>query len=121
MIFVDDYNKMEWIRFQKKKNGAAEALLDFTSKVAAPSGMQIGGIQSDEGGEFMSAAFQTVLRKQGVHWEHVGAFTPQYDGVTERALGLIAQKVVAMMVCARLQGPLNLWAEAQNYASDLRN
>ena len=47
--------------------------------------------------------------------------TPQYNGVAERALGLLREKSTAMLQEVTVAASDRLWAEALNYACDMSN
>ena len=65
--------------------------------------------------------FQHVLDSHGIAHEFTSPDTPQYNGVAERALGLLQEKSIAMLQEMTVAASDRLWAEALNYACDMSN
>ena len=82
--------------------------------------MKIGSIRTDEGGKF-EGEFQLVLDSHGITHEFTSPDTPQYNGVAERALGLLRGKSIAMLQEMTVAASYRLWAEVLNYACDMSN
>ena len=120
MICVDDFSRFKIVRFLKKKSDAAAALRNIIAEYNTPSGLKIGAIRTDEGGEF-EGEFQRVLDSFGINHEFTPPDTPQYNGVAERALGLLREKSIAMLQEMTVAASDRLWAEAMNYACDMSN
>ncbi|CAN0335182.1 unnamed protein product, partial [Ascophyllum nodosum] len=57
----------------------------------------------------------------GITHEFTPPGTPQYNGVAERALGLLREKSIAMLQEVTVAASDILWAEALNYACDMSN
>ena len=78
-------------------------------------------VQSDNGREFFGGAFGELCRKHGIKQEFTPADSPKYNGVAERALGLINDAAVAARIQATELYPNtpnypSLWAEAASWA-----
>ena len=73
--------------------------------------LDIGAIRTDEGGEF-EGEFQRLLVELSIKHEHTHPDTPKYNGVAERALGLLREKTIAMMQGFSVGADDKLWAEA---------
>ncbi|CAB1104430.1 unnamed protein product [Ectocarpus sp. CCAP 1310/34] len=97
----------------KHKSDAAEAFERYLAESrgdGAPSDVTV--VRSDNGGEFFEGEFGRVCRKYCIKQEFTPAHSPEYNGVAERALGLIKDAALA----ARIQAP-TLYPGAPNYPS----
>ena len=119
MICVDDFSRFKIVRFLKKSDTAA-ALTNIIAEYITPAGLKIGSIGTDEGGE-SEGEFQQRLDSHGITHESTPPDTPQYNGVTERAFGLLREKSIAMLHEMAVAASDRLWAEALNYACDMSN
>ncbi|CAN0397182.1 unnamed protein product, partial [Hapterophycus canaliculatus] len=127
MIVRDDCTRWTRVFFLRHKSDAASAFESFLADVRAdgtPSEVLI--VRSDNGGEFFEGDFGKLCRSRGVKQEFTPAYSPQYNGVAERALGIIRKAALA----ARLQAPLmypgapsdpTLWAEAIAWSCHVMN
>ena len=95
MICVDSFLRSKIVRFLKKSDATA-ALRNIIAKYITSAGLKIGSIRTDEGGKFQSE-FQRVLDSHGITHEFTPSDTLQYNGVAERALGLLREKFIAML------------------------
>ena len=120
MICVDDFTRFKLVSFLKKKSDTAGALKDVIADYIKPAGLDIGAIRTDEGGEF-EGEFQRLLIELSIKHEHTHPDTPQYNGVAERALGLLREKTIAMMQGFSVGADDKLWAEAMSFACDMTN
>ena len=85
-------------------------------------------VRSDGGGEFRGGEFGDLCRTRGIKQEFTTADSPQFNGVAERALGLIETAAMAGRIQARelypgaqLPAIDSLWAEASHWACDALN
>ena len=118
LIVRDDYSRMSWVYFLHHKSDAADAFERFLVDVRAdgmPSSVEI--VRSDGGGEF-EGRFADLCRTRGIKQEFTTADSPEYNGVAERALGLIDASARAAVVQAQelyphveLPSTDSLWAE----------
>ena len=120
MLCVDDYSRFKIVRFLKHKNQVAGALEDIIASHISPAGLKIGIIRTDGGGEF-EGEFQDLLNNLGIKHEKTPPYSPQYNGVAERALGILRDKTVALLRSLIAGNTNRLWAEAMRYACDMSN
>ena len=120
MLFVDDFTHFKFIRFLKHKSDAAKALCELVVEHIAPPGIKIGTVRTDGGGE-LEGEFQLLLKELEIKRETTPPHTPQYNGVVERALGLLRDKTVALLRGMAAGKSDRLWAEAMNYACEMSN
>ena len=93
VIFVDDCTRFKVVKFVKKKSDTTAALLSLTD-YNTPQELSIKCVRTDHGGEF-EGEFQREVDRRSMMQEHTPPDTPPYNGVAERALGLLREKAVA--------------------------
>ena len=103
-----------------KKSDATAVLRAIIARYFAPAGLNTGVIRTDNGGEFQET-FQSLLAELGIKHERTPPYTPQYNGVTERTLGLLRDKTVALLRGVTEGASERLWAEAMAYACYMSN
>ena len=111
----------------RHKSDAASAFESFLAEVRAdgtPSAVM--AVRSDNGREFFAGAFGELCRKRGIEQEFTPADSPKYNGVAERALGLINDTAVAARIQATELYPNapnypSLWAEAASWVCHALN
>ncbi|CAN0429329.1 unnamed protein product, partial [Ascophyllum nodosum] len=123
VIFVDDYTRFKVVKFVKKKSDTTAALLSMVAGYITPQKLSIKCIRTDNGGEF-EGEFRRELDRRSITHEHTPPDTPQYNGVAERALGLLREKAIILM--EELDDVINvprekLWAQAMLFACDVTN
>ena len=123
----DDCTRFTRVYFLRHKSDAASAFESFLAEVRAdgtPSAVM--AVRSDNGREFFGGAFGELCRKRGIKQEFTPADSPKYNGVAERALGLINDAAVAARIQATEMYPdapnyPSLWAEAASWACHALN
>ena len=120
MLCVDDFSRYKIVAFMAKKSDATAVLRAIIARYFAPAGLNIGVIRTDNGGEFQGA-FPSLLAELGIKHERTPPYTPQYNGVAERILGLLRDKTVALLRGVTKGASERLWAEAMAYACDMSN
>ena len=123
VIFVDDCTRFKVVKFVKKKSDTTAALLSLIADYITPQKLSIKCIRTDNGGEF-EGEFQRELDRRSITHEHTPPDTPQYNGVAERALGLLRENMIILM--EELDDVINvprekLWAQAMLFACDVTN
>ena len=85
-------------------------------------------VRFDNGGEFFGGEFASVCNELSNKQEFTPAYSPQYNGVAERGLGLIEEAAMAARIQAKfLSGHVQLlktdklWAEAMHWACEAMN
>ena len=122
VIFVDDCTRFKVVKFVKKSDTTA-ALLPLIADYITPQKLSIMCVRTDNGGEF-DGEFQRELDRRSITHEHTPPDTPQYNGVAERALGLLPKNAIILM--EELDDVINvpremLWAQAMLFACDVNN
>ena len=101
LIVRDDFSRYTWAYFMRHKSDAADMFKQFLADTHAddvPS--QVVTVRSDGGGEFCGGKFGDLCRSQCIMQEFT-ADSPQFNGVAERALGLIETAAMAGRIQAR--------------------
>ena len=83
MLLVDDYTRMTWVCFLKKKSEAFEDFVIFKEMVENETNLKIKMLRSDNGGEFTSDELWSYCEEQGIKRKFSLARTPQQNSVVE--------------------------------------
>ena len=127
LIVRDDCTRFNRVYFLRHKSDAASAFESFLAEVRADSiPSTVMAVRSDNGREFFGGAFGELCRKRCIKQEFTPADSPKYNGVAERALGLINDAAAAARIQATEQYPgapdyPSLWAETASWACHALN
>ena len=127
LIVRDDCTRFTRVYFLRHKSDVAGAFESFLAEVRAdgtPSAVVT--VRSDNGREFFGGDFGELCRKRGIKQALTPVDSPKYNGVAERALGLINDATVAARIQATELYPNapnypSLWAEAASWACHALN
>ena len=122
----DDCTRFTRLYFLRHKSDAASAFESFLAEVRAGGAPSAVMAVRYNGREFFGRAFGELCRTRGIKQEFTPADSPKYNGVAERALGLINDAAVAPRIQATELYPsaLNypsLWTEAASWACHALN
>ncbi|CAI7911145.1 unnamed protein product [Closterium sp. NIES-54] len=82
---VDDHTRGVWVYPLKTKGEVAAAVLkEWMPRAQRESGHKVKVIRTDNGGEFIGADFEAVLKKKGIQHQLTVPYNPQQNGVAER-------------------------------------
>lgn len=118
-LFIDDFSRKIFVYFLKNKSDVFNSFKIFKAQVELETGSKIKVLRTDNGGEYSSTEFSKFLMKEGIQRQLTVPFTPQQNGVAERANRTIVEMVRCMLMSSNL--PESLWGEAVNMAVYLRN
>ena len=127
VIVRDDCTRFTRVYFLRHKSDAASAFESFLAEVRADgTPCAVMAVRSDNGRAFFGGAFGGLCRKRGIKQEFTPADSPKYNGVAERALGLINDAAVATHIQATelyssAPNYPSLWAEAASWACHALN
>ena len=119
ITFIDDYSRAIVIRTITKKSEALDSFVIFKAWAENQTGQRIKTLRSDRGGEYNSNAFINLLAQHGIHHQQTPAYTPEHNGVAERANRTIVEMARSMIYDAGLS--LSYWGEAVICAAYIRN
>lgn len=119
LIFEDDFSRMVFVYFLKKKEETYECFKNFKNLVENQTGKSIKALRSDNGGEFCSNQLENFLASNGIIHQKTNPYTPEQNGMSERMNRTVVEKAKCMLFDANLDK--KFWAEAVNTAVYLRN
>ena len=120
LTLTDDYSRVSWVRFLKKKSEVAEQVQNWITKVEKQYGKDVARFRSDRGGEYLNTVLKAYFAKKGIQHELTVAYTPSQNGVAERLNRTLLDKARCMLQQLANQNK-SLWAEAVATANYLKN
>ena len=106
LLFVDDFTGIHMVYFLKHKSDTVEAMEKFLAD-SAPYG-KIKRIRSDDGTEFTSNQFQSILRKNAIKHEASVPYSPHQNGTVERGWRSLFSMVRCLLLEANLPKALQM-------------
>lgn len=119
LTFIDDHSRRIYVYFLKGKDEVFMKFKIFKEMIERQTSRKIKVIRSDNGREFVNGQFNEYLEKNGIIRELTVPYTPQQNGVAERANRTIVEMSRAMLLQSGLDE--SLWAEAVATAVYIRN
>ena len=119
LLFTDDRSRFKHCYILQQKSEVFEKFREYRALLERETGRRIGRLRTDGGGEYISAQFLAYLREAGIVKETSTPYTPQSNGVSERANRTVMECARAMM--AAVNAPKAYWAEAVSTTVYLRN
>lgn len=83
--FIDDKSRYIEIKPLKKKSEIIEAFKEYKTRVEKMTGHCIKKLRTDNAKEYLSKEFNEFLKKEGITRQLTVEYTPQKNGVAERA------------------------------------
>ncbi|CAI7834772.1 unnamed protein product, partial [Closterium sp. NIES-54] len=109
-----------WAYPLKQKDHAASTIKeDWLPFVEKQAECVVKRIRTDRGGEFLGAEMTARLKKQGIQRELTTAYTPQSNGVAERANRTILETARALLIESGVGN--SMWPHAVRHATVARN
>lgn len=103
----------------RQKSEILTAFKTFEKRVEKETGCSIKRLRTDNTKEYTSKEFKRFLEEEGIDRQLTVEYTPQQNGIAERANRTLVEMARCLMLQAKL--PNSLWAEAINAATFLRN
>ena len=98
---------------------AAESIKEIKAQAEVESGLKLGSLHTDRGGEFTSHEFAEYCAGEGIHRQLTVPYSPQQNGVVERRNVTVVATTRSMLKAKELSG--RLWGEAVATAVYLLN
>ncbi|CAB4032811.1 Retrovirus-related Pol poly from transposon TNT 1-94, partial [Paramuricea clavata] len=117
LSFIDDYSGIIMVYFLKCKSDTPEALQQFLAD-AAPFG-RVKGVRSDNGTEFTSHKFKSILQENRIRHETSAPCSPHQNGTVERAWLSIFNMARCLLLEANLTK--SIWTYAVMAVGYIRN
>ena len=120
ILFIDDYTRITHIYPLKGKTTAevVERFKEYKAEVERHTGKQIKRLRTDGGGEYQGLV-RAYLRESGIVHETTAPYSPEQNGVAERANRTIMERVKAII--AEYELDKRLWMEIANTVVYLKN
>ena len=120
MMAVDDQSRYKYSGFMNKKSDIGDFAENIFKKVQAAEHM-IKYVHCDNAGEKIRHLQDACEKETGITMEYTAPYTPEQNGVVERAFTNVRNMGYAMMLDARfsLEAQGQLWTEAMNAATNL--
>lgn len=118
-LFKDDFTGFNVVYFLKQKSQIDGYLQAYVARVERETGNFIHTLRTDNGGEYVGRHLADWLMKKGIRHERTVPYTPQQNGVAERANRTVMEAVRSLLHSKNL--PLELWAEAVNWSIHILN
>ncbi|CAI7913760.1 unnamed protein product, partial [Closterium sp. NIES-54] len=120
LTIVDDWSRLMWAYALKQKDHAASTIKeDWLPFVEKQAECVVKRIKTDRGGEFLGAETTAWLKKQGIQRELTTAYSPQSNGVAERANRTILETARALLIESGVGN--SMWPHAVRHATVARN
>lgn len=118
VTFIDDFSRYTETTMLRQRSDVLKAFQNFKKRVEKETGYVIKRLKTDNAKEYTSKEFKKFLENEGIAQQLTVEYTPQQNGVAERANRTLVE-MARCMIQAKL--PNSLWAEAINTATFLRN
>lgn len=119
MTLIDDKIRKTFVYFLKSKHEVQSKIEDFKVIAKNQTGRKLKTIRSDNRKEYVNRSLTEFLKKNGIRHQLTVEYTPEQNGVAERANKTIVEKARVMLQEANLSN--DFWAEAVNTAVYLKN
>ena len=119
LTFIDDKSRRIFVYFLRTKDQVFATFKSFKKMIELQSGNKIKTLRTDNGGEYVNRAFDDFLEDCGIRRQLTVPYTPQQNGVAERANRTLVEMARCMLVHAGLAE--SYWGEAINCAAYIRN
>jgi hypothetical protein len=119
VTFIDDHSRCLWLFPIHYKSDVFSVFKTFKSMVELQTGRLIKAFQTDNGGEYMLAAFRAFLAMHGIIHRTTVAYTSKQNGLAEQHNRTIVKHIRTMLLDGNLSS--GFWAEAAKTAAYLIN
>lgn len=117
--FIDDYSGYMTVYCLKSKDEVFQAFKDYRTEVEKQTGKKIKCLRSDNGREYVNKDFDRYLRENGIKRQLTVPYTPQQNGIAERANRTLVEMARTMIVHSGVSE--GFWAEAIKTSAYIRN
>ncbi|CAI7834300.1 unnamed protein product [Closterium sp. NIES-53] len=120
LTIVDDHTRAVWVYPLKTKGEVAAAVFkEWMPRAQRESGHKVKVIRTDNGGEFIGADFEAVLKKKGIQHQLTVPYNPQQNGVAERFNRTLQEGARTLLGRAGLPDPF--WVTALRQVAFVKN
>lgn len=118
-VFVDEATRWKSTYAMNKKNDVRAAWRAFKARFETFSERRIKCLHIDNGTEYLEKHFLADLANAGIQLETTQYYSPEMNGIAERAIGVICTRASAMLCASEL--PITFWPEATACATFVIN
>lgn len=119
VTFIDDFSRMCAVYVIRRKSDVIGKFIDFHQFMTKSTDQKLSTIRCDNGGEFKNHEFQSYCRRNGISVQFTTPYSPQQNGVAERANRYLMEMARTMLIDAGM--PNQYWAESVLTACYLKN
>ncbi|KAE8988917.1 hypothetical protein PR001_g21911, partial [Phytophthora rubi] len=113
LLVVDEYSRYKWLFLLKHKSEAKPHIIALVNRLHIKyraKHWRVEEIHSDQGGEFDNTDLHEFGSLHGIAITTTNGYTPQENGIVERANGMVLPKLRSLLHMTNL--PDSLWGEA---------
>ncbi|SCZ99308.1 BZ3500_MvSof-1268-A1-R1_Chr7-2g09478 [Microbotryum saponariae] len=110
VTFIDDFSRKTWVYPIGHKSEVLQTFKDWLLEIENATGRRVKTLRSDNGGEYVSTAFNGYCVARGIRRELTIPYTPEQNGRAERANRSIVEGTLALLSHSGL--PRSCWDEA---------
>ena len=118
VTFIDDQSRKIHLYVIKSKDEVQSKFEEFLAMAENHTGKKLKILRCDGGGEYISKNFKSYLRNKGIKHEITPPYTPELNGVAERANRTIVEMARSMLDQRKLER--QFWGEAVTTAAYIR-
>lgn len=96
-LFIDDFSRKFFVHFLKNKSDIFSEFKIFKYRVERETDRKIKILRTDNGGEYINGEFDRFLESEGIRRHLTVPYTPQQNGVAERANRTLVEMYVAII------------------------
>ncbi|KAI7940827.1 hypothetical protein MJO28_013112 [Puccinia striiformis f. sp. tritici] len=119
MVVQDVYSRLTSVIGLKLKSDAAPMLTTWILKFQRQIGKTIRTLRTDNGGEFISKAFDSFLKGGGIEHEYTVPYEHHQNGQVERTNRTLSEMTRLFLIHSKL--PVTLWMHAMRHAAWIFN
>lgn len=119
LLFKDECSGFRSVYFMQNKSEVLSIFKEFETLVFRQTGNRVKVLHSDNGTEYVSAAFKQFLKEKGIIHETSSPYIHQQNGRAEREIRSLVTVARSMLIARNI--PTYLWTEAVKTASYLLN
>ncbi len=119
LVIVEVSTRLPVGRLLISKEGVNAELRDVIAMLERQSGKKLKRMRVDNGTEFLNKIVDDFCRRNGIVVETTVPYTPEQNGIAERAIAVLFEMVRCMLHSAAMD--LRYWGEAFLYAVHIRS
>ena len=100
LTFIDDYSRFTVVKLLKTKDEVMQHFIAYRNWAENVTSHRVKVLRSDNGGEYISNEFDQLLIKFGISRQQTPPYTPEHNGVAERANRTIVECGRSMLQAA---------------------